>query len=311
MPDGWDDGTQTYYLDNQATTLDSGGNGTWNGNTYGWDAGNQRFSINGRTFSDNLNQFGNGFDPSPDNQDNYVWYRYGFQTTLNYPGNVGGSLSSWGIWNGQAYIANELTGDGYIGDPINAYCLNGSYVTTLDSSGNGTWNGPTYFSGVIASDGWNAGTSTYYTNGGYATTLDSSGDGLWNGQGYVGGSLVGSGWYEYNLNAYFLNSYPTTLDTSGDGWWNGDFYAAGVITTKQGWDGTHYWLDGASTPLDSSGLGIYNDQVYVGGTISGLLNGTVASTSQTFNKTTVSLTKYGVTITAVLPQLDILGTGML
>lgn len=153
-PDGWDFVTQTYYLNNQATTLGMFGNGVWNGETY----------LNGQA----LPTKPDGWDEATQ-----TYYLGNFPTTLNQNGN--------GVW-WNAY-----------GDPTyDLYFISGQ-ETTLDLGGNGVWNGVTYVNGqalITRPDGWDEATQTYYLDN-LTTTLDASGNGLWNGALYLAGAPVG------------------------------------------------------------------------------------------------------------------------
>ena len=96
------------------------------------------------------------------------------------------------------------------------------------------------------SDGWFAGTQTYYI-GGQATTLNEFGDGTWNGDLYSGGTLFTG----TSGGVYYVNGNPAT------GVYGGTYYESGVAAT--GTSGGVYYVSG------SPANGVYSGTYYQSG----------------------------------------------
>jgi hypothetical protein len=139
MPDGWDSGSNTYYLGGEATTLDQNGTGDWNGLHY--EGGNPAtgyygsyYYING--YQTTLDAYGSGSWQKQPNG-GYAYFLNGDETTLD-------PMSGSGVWNGLVYYQGNQQPTGWNG----SYYYIDNVQTTLIFDGSGTWNGYEYVNGT-------------------------------------------------------------------------------------------------------------------------------------------------------------------
>jgi hypothetical protein len=232
---GWDAGTNTYYINGEATPLDSCGDGYWP--REGICTSDCAYYINGEPYKTN-----NWSECAQ------IWY-YTLIGLVGLDQNGNGwstTLNGAGVY----YLGGVSTAD-----------QNGE--ATLNQCGNGTWNDVHYIDGVENNNGYSSCESAYYING-ELTNLDSSGNGYWNDQAYVNGSAQSTGWNGYY---YYIDNVQTSLDTTGTGVENGQVYFNGSPQST-GWNTYHYYIDNVETALDSNGDGCWNGFIYSGGTIS-------------------------------------------
>ena len=260
---GWDSGTNTYYINGVATTLNENGDGNWNG----------LFYLGGSLFT---------------GLDGMTYFIEGVATPLNEDGD--------GWWNGFLYMGGVLfTGqnngsyfkDGVLAHGWLSYDSGASYYyyidgvqTYLDINGNGMYCNLYYEGGSLYTGGPNSGGNTLYWIDGVLAQgwLDTFGNYCYyiagvqhggldqNGTGtsyvdslyYYNGSLF-TGW---NVSYYYINGAQTTLDSSGNGGWGNNWYSSGVVLN--GVDGSGngyctdngiYYLMGLQTTLNYSGTG--------------------------------------------------------
>lgn len=251
ITNGWD-GT-TYYINGEATTLDSCGNGTWGEITGACNPGQncQRIPyVNGSQVSKGWSACANVYllyDPI---------YNAVRSTNLNQNGN---GLDEWGT-----------------GTPT--YFIDG-VPTNLGTDGTGCLNGVNYYLGNLGIDPTSGSSSASQYGSQYvfysvcdskfyvdaqATTLSSSGNGCWNNTNYYLGYPwswfgVDPSFSGYNTcggdNKYYINGQDTTLNQNGTGIWNDKYYKDGSLGT--GWFPDHgYYINGDLNPgLDSCGTG--------------------------------------------------------
>ena len=159
-----------YYIGGRLTSLDSDGNGDWDG---------KRFA-NGNLLT-GLGSY---------NTYTIYWIN-GIASSLNNSGT--------GAWNGKYYIGGvettlDQSGNGVSFDAsANSYKYYiGGVETTLNTAGKGAWNNKYYIGGVetTLSQGGNGVWNNKYYIGGVETTLDQSGNGIWNNSIYQNGSKV-------------------------------------------------------------------------------------------------------------------------
>ncbi len=251
--DGYYELTNTYYVGGIATTLNSEGNGCWDGKEYsggvvvfdpsvdtGYFSCDEIYYING--VATTLDQNGNGYLDDPLNFD--VGYYLGGQLTAL-------DSSGTGCDNGNEYVNGSLipidhnpppgyTGYYTVGNNCGNYyyywAING-VQTSLSSEGNGCWEGREYSYGSVIFDpttdtGYSSCDGIYYING-VATSLDQYGSGCSDGKEYSSGTVTfnsstDTGYFNCN-GIYYINGVATTLDSNGDGEWEGNNYIGGVI----------------------------------------------------------------------------------
>ena len=231
---GWCAGESKYYLGGQVTTLDSGGNGTWNSQTY--TAGflksiititsqpSNQTAVNGSASFSVSASFTNGATPS------YQWQKQESGS---------GSFSVVSVTTSSTLTLSGLTNASDNGDV---------YRVVVSASGGAesvTSSSATLSVEPCAANGWCAGESKYYL-GGQVTTLDSGGNGTWNSQTYTAGFLKSiititsqpsnqtavNGSASFSVSASFTNgatpSYQWQKQESG----SGSFSVVSVTTSS-------------------------------------------------------------------------------
>ena len=252
---GWFAGTQTYYINSQATTLDENGDGVWNGEYY--FAGSLANGVIGGVYYQGGYQATGVVDG--------VYYYYGSPATGIHGGvHYTAGVPSTGVYSGVYYVSGS-PGTG----------MNSGLLYSSGSLYTGISGGYYFISGNLATGSDNV---NYYING-ICTTLDTTGSGVWNGACYNGGSLytgldgetctiyyqngyIGSGWY---TSTYYISGNATELNSSGTGTYNSLYYFNGSILN--GSNGSNYYIAGVCTTLDTTGNGTWNELRYVDGSL--------------------------------------------
>ena len=206
----------------------------------------------------------------------------------------------------------DFTGAGQSG----LYYISGVAKNGLDSNGNGWCTDDSIFycfgtaTGLgegSGGTGWDGTTGIYYIYF-QATTFDSSGTGVWNNFYYEGGCYA-SAWY---LGIYYYAGVATAFDENGTGWGLGEYWIA--FSRAQGWDPatSAYYQSGQPTTLSESGNGVWNGDVYING-VYGWTTIVMADADVTvvIEGNRVTFSNNGSSFSKVIPQLDILGCGLL
>lgn len=246
-----------YYIDGVRTTLDTSGNGYWNGTWY----------VGG--VATTLPASGNG-----------LWNGTSYIGGYSAPGVSGSGTGPCGSIYYINWVATGLpwyTGIGYWNG---VYYIRG-VATTLPESGCGEWGGVYYFFGTasaLPSNGTGYLSQWIYGNGGYGpghpdigyyiggnlTTLSTNGSGAWNNIVYNSGvpdpnaGTVTNGWSGYG---YYLNGKATTLSSNGTGNWTNTLYQEGVAVAYQIAGGYSYFYD-----MNGTFLGLINKSEPFSGT---------------------------------------------
>lgn len=229
-------------------------------------------------------------------------------------GGDGSANGSTGTINITSSTANGAMANGGIVN-ITTSTINGDVSATAVALGDG---GLIIIIGSVitnnvTSNGGDGNESSPSGNGGNITiTSDSTFVGINVLAGNDGGFGVGTkGVFRFKdvtNTAYFTGIFSPSFN------YNGFAHGPNNSVTNgypDGWDSTYYWIGGSQTTLDQTGCGAWNSKAYHNAIDIGIVYATYSSDSHTFNKTTVSVVKGGVTLTVDLPQLDIVGTGML
>jgi len=303
---GYWDPTQTYYISGIATTLDSSGSGTWNGDTYVNGSTTSTTTVTTTTTSTALCPT-NGYCSAND-----TYYISGNATTLNSSGN--------GVWNDGSGLKCYSTGSsasnvlfngtGYC-PQTNKYYLSGT-ETTLTSDGAGWWLGDHYASGVINSLSgtafdptvnpvkacgydciFSSSQITFTVDGTHGDfTADSSQWSFVNGaivtwifsdSGSNQGTLIGTATFNNSGNGLYGNFGFITGDATFN---NGSINYSTVTGTAlyQGYTGVANgvcYFNGERTTLNSSCSGTWKGVSYV--------NGSTTTTTSTSTTTTTLL----------------------
>jgi hypothetical protein len=190
---GWDEDSQTYYINNETTSLDPNGNGCWNDISYlggvpqfdlttytGWNVCNSAYYVSGTATSLDSNGYGDY------NELHYLAYPTLYQ---NYDANNNLFYKNGVVYNGWDVATST-------------YYINGN-STSLNSSGYGDYDGKHYSSYPTLYEGGDNLTNAYYINGDN-TGLNASGYGDYNGNHYSTYPTLYQG-YDSLADQYYVN----------------------------------------------------------------------------------------------------------
>ena len=227
-----------------------------------------------------------------------------------------------GTFTGCAYFAqSNVYGGTFLGYVLNdyywyqdSYITGGTFNGPVDTNSRiqgGTFNGTVQFlyPPACATDGIFNGTVYFFSTaniygGTYTGTVYCYTQGLEGGT-YTGTQILGEGIVPHApFSGLFAGLFWVPAPDA-------EMWSADILLT--GWDSesSTYYVAGVATTLDSSGTGIFNNRIYASGTPIGIPYQTTTADSFVVSGNTIFLTFSGVTLSAVVPQLDILGAGLL